>query len=45
MPQSSFLPEDYVTERAERRSSLISVVLFVVVMFGVVAAFFVRRFP
>lgn len=40
---SSFLPEDYVNRRAERRTNIISVVLFVCVMFGVTAAFFVSN--
>ena len=43
MPQASFLPEDYIAQRAERRSSLISLTLFVVVMTAVVGAFFVTN--
>lgn len=43
MGQSNFLPEDYVAERAERRSSLLSLTLFAVVMTAVVAAFFVTN--
>lgn len=37
---ASFLPEDYVARQAELRANLLSLVLFAVVMFGVVAAFF-----
>lgn len=40
---ASFLPEDYVQQKAEQRVNLISVTLFCVVMFGVVAAFFVTN--
>lgn len=43
MSQSSFLPEDYIEQVQERRSSLISLVLFTVVMAGVVGAFFVTN--
>ncbi len=37
---SSFLPEDYVKSRAERRANLLSLTLFGVMMLAVVAAFF-----
>ncbi|MCA9294575.1 MAG: PilN domain-containing protein [Phycisphaerales bacterium] len=40
---SSFLPEDYLKKKAERRTNSIAVVLFVVVTFGVVGAFFVTN--
>lgn len=40
---SSFLPEDYLKKKAERRTNGIAVVLFVVVTFGVVGAFFVTN--
>ncbi len=43
MSQSNFLPEDYIEQVQERRSSLISLVLFTVVMVGVVGAFFVTN--
>jgi Tfp pilus assembly protein PilN len=39
----SFLPEDYVSRRAEARSNIIVLSLFGVVMFGVVSAFFVTN--
>jgi len=39
----SFLPEDYITRKAELRASIISLTLFGVVMFCVVAAFFVTN--
>lgn len=38
---SSFLPEDYLERKAESRTNLISIALFVVVTLGVVGAFFV----
>ena len=38
---AGFLPEDYVQERRERRTNLIAVVLFVLVMVGVATAFMV----
>lgn len=41
--QRSFLPEDYIQRRAERRTLLISAVLFGVVAAGVVGAFFVTN--
>ena len=40
---STFLPEDYVERKAERRTNLISVTLFVIVTMGVIAAFFVTN--
>lgn len=38
--QGSFLPEDYVRGKAERRANLLSLSLFGVMMFAVIAAFF-----
>jgi hypothetical protein len=38
---NSFLPEDYLQKKAERRAITISLVLFLVVAFGIVGAFFV----
>ncbi len=38
--ESSFLPEDYVKSRGERRANLLSLSLFGVMMLAVVAAFF-----
>jgi Tfp pilus assembly protein PilN len=44
MPNSnSFLPEDYLAQKAERRTNLISLVLFAVVMLGVFLAFIVTN--
>jgi Tfp pilus assembly protein PilN len=43
MTDTSFLPEDYLARKAERRTSLICLVLFVVVMAAVVGAFFVTN--
>src|SRR6185436_1057254 len=40
---SSFLPQDYVARKAEMRANLICLGLFGVVMFCVVAAFFVTN--
>lgn len=40
---STFLPEDYVERKAERRTNVISVTLFVIVTMGVIAAFFVTN--
>ncbi|MBC7835563.1 MAG: hypothetical protein H7Y88_10765 [Phycisphaerales bacterium] len=40
---NSFLPEDYLRRKKERRTNFISLFLFTVVMFGVVAAFFVTN--
>lgn len=39
----SFLPEDYLSKRAERRTNLISLTLFALVMVGVVGAFLVTN--
>jgi hypothetical protein len=39
----SFLPHDYVTRKAELRANLLCLALFGVVMFGVIAAFFVTN--
>ena len=36
---ASFLPEDYLDQKAEQRTNLISLVLFAVVMLGVFLAF------
>ncbi|MBL0927754.1 MAG: PilN domain-containing protein [Phycisphaerales bacterium] len=41
--EASFLPEDYLERRAERRTNVFSVSLFVVVTLGVVGAFFVTN--
>jgi len=38
---TSFLPEDYVEKKSQRRTNLISVSLFVVVMSGIIGAFVV----
>lgn len=43
MSNASFLPEDYLIERAERRTNLISLSLFGIVMAAVVGAFFVTN--
>lgn len=40
---SSFLPEDYIKQRAERRSLVLTVTLFICVMGGVAAAFLVTN--
>lgn len=40
---ATFLPEDYVARKAEIRANFLSLTLFGVVMFGVVAAFFVTN--
>jgi Tfp pilus assembly protein PilN len=40
---ASFLPEDYVARKNETRANILSLLLFGVVMFGVVAAFFVTN--
>lgn len=39
----SFLPEEYVRERAESRANIVSLLLFGTVLFGVVGAFFVTN--
>ena len=43
MSNASFLPEDYLAQKAERRSNIICLVLFGVVMTAVVGAFFVTN--
>lgn len=40
---ASFLPSDYRVRRVEKRTSVLSLVLFFIVMFGVVGAFFVTN--
>ncbi len=40
---ASFLPDDYLDQKAERRTNLISLVLFAVVMLGVFLAFLVTN--
>jgi Tfp pilus assembly protein PilN len=39
----SFLPDDYIAQRAELRTNVISIALFVVVMFSVLLAFLVTH--
>lgn len=41
MADMSFLPEDYIEKRAQRRTNFICVTLFIIVMSAVVAAYFV----
>ena len=41
MPDMSFLPEDYLEKRAQRRANVICVTLFVIVVAGVLGAFYV----
>lgn len=43
MNNASFLPEDYLAQTAERRTNIISLTLFGVVMIAVVGAFFVTN--
>jgi Tfp pilus assembly protein PilN len=43
MTNASFLPEDYLAQKAEQRTNLISLTLFGVVMIAVVGAFFVTN--
>jgi len=43
MTATSFLPEDYLAQKAERRTNLISLTLFGIVMIAVVGAFFVTN--
>ena len=43
MSNASFLPEDYLDQRAERRTNLISLTLFAIVMVSVFAAFLVTN--
>lgn len=40
---ASFLPSDYIERKRERRANLLCLTLFLVVIFGVVAAFFVTN--
>lgn len=40
---ASFLPEDYVARKNETRANIFALVLFAIVMFGVVGAFFVTN--
>ena len=39
----SFLPEDYLEKRAQRRTNVLSVILFLIVMGGVIAAYYVTN--
>lgn len=41
MAKTSFLPEDYVERKTQRRTNVISLTLFVVVMTGIIGAFLV----
>lgn len=43
MPDSSFLPEDYLQQKAERRTVFLMLALCVLVFGGVIAAFFVTN--
>lgn len=43
MSMNSFLPEDYVARRMERRTNIISLTLFAIVMTGVLGAFLVTN--
>jgi Tfp pilus assembly protein PilN len=43
MTIASFLPEDYLAQKAERRTNMISLTLFGVVMVSVIGAFFVTN--
>jgi hypothetical protein len=43
MNHASFLPEDYLTQKAERRTNIISLSLFGIVMVAVIGAFFVTN--
>ncbi len=43
MHHASFLPEDYLAQKAERRTNLICLTLFVVVMIAVFGAFLVTN--
>jgi Tfp pilus assembly protein PilN len=43
MSNASFLPEDYLDQRAERRTNLISLTLFAIVMIAVFTAFLVTN--
>lgn len=41
--KGSFLPEDYLARKAERRTNIFAITMFTVVMFGVIGAFFVTN--
>jgi len=41
--KGSFLPEDYLAKKAERRTNIFAITMFTVVMFGVIGAFFVTN--
>ncbi len=41
--QASFLPEDYLAQKADRRTNIVCLVLFALVMFGVIFAFVVTN--
>ena len=43
MSNQTFLPEDYLAQKAERRTNLICLALFAVVMMAVVGAFLVTN--
>lgn len=43
MSNASFLPEDYLAQKAEQRTNVISLLLFGVVMVAVIGAFFVTN--
>jgi Tfp pilus assembly protein PilN len=43
MSNASFLPEDYLSQKAEQRTNVISLMLFGVVMVAVIGAFFVTN--
>ena len=43
MTDSSFLPEDYLAQKTERRTNLICLTLFAIVMLGVFAAFWITN--
>jgi hypothetical protein len=43
MPNSSFLPEDYLERKAQQRTNIFSLVMFVLVMGAVIAAFLVTN--
>jgi hypothetical protein len=40
---TSFLPHDYLARKADRRTDVVCLSLFTVVLFGVVSAFFVTN--
>jgi Tfp pilus assembly protein PilN len=43
MSNASFLPEDYLSQKAEQRTNILSLILFGVVMIAVIGAFFVTN--